>query len=122
MQASICVMSISSDTLKAPFCKMQLKMLSAKVVCCNILLTNASVEANSVEMPDLGLHCLIKRLRNHFSRQRTPITLCCGCSFNGEVCSIITNVILTNESVGANSVDPDQSALVRQSDLGLQCL
>ena len=58
---------------------MHLEMSSAQVICCVYLLTlltNASVEANSVvpdqtalkEQSDLGPHCLTKRLLKHFSR------------------------------------------------------
>ena len=55
---------------------MQMKMLSAKVVCCKhllTLLTNVSVEANIVDhkQSDLGLHCLsemlLKQTTNHMT-------------------------------------------------------
>ena len=53
---------------------MHLIMSSAQVICCVYLLTlltNASVEANSVdlkEQADLGAYCLTKSLLKHFSR------------------------------------------------------
>ena len=59
---------------------MHLKMSSAIVVCCKILLTyltKLKIETKSVnpDQSDLGLHCLLERLLKHFSRREKQATI-----------------------------------------------